>query len=132
MSFEISVIIEISSSYYMSFFTFFVCFLYTFGGYYLLRMFYHTLLIFYLFIFVAEAEYTSPSDVDMIRETSNSILSPEHQQLPLNVASRISNLTSVLDSQDLEGKDEGIFENNSIVILVGKRKFPYSRIHQPN
>ncbi|XP_065582308.1 uncharacterized protein LOC136041546 isoform X2 [Artemia franciscana] len=49
-----------------------------------------------------EAEYTSPSDVDMIRETSNSILSPEHQQLPLNVASRISNLTSVLDSQDLE------------------------------
>ncbi|KAK2713996.1 hypothetical protein QYM36_009774, partial [Artemia franciscana] len=49
-----------------------------------------------------EAEYVLPSDIDMIRETSNSTLSPEYQQLPLNVASRISNLTSVLDSQDLE------------------------------
>jgi hypothetical protein len=76
------------------------------------------LLVFYLFIVVVEAEYASPSDVKTIRETSNPTLSPEQQQLPLSVASRISNLTSMLDFQDLDGNDEGIFENNSVVILV--------------
>ena len=87
--------------------------------YCLLRMFDHTLLNFYLFIcFVTEAAYVSPESVEKIKGTSFSSLSHEHQQQPLSLSSRISNLTSVLDSRDLDCKDEGIFENYSVLKLA--------------
>jgi hypothetical protein len=71
-----------------------------------------------LFVFVIEAAYASPDDVETIRGTSNSSLSREHQQQALSIASRVSNLKSVLDSQDQDCNNDGIFENNSVLKLV--------------
>jgi len=77
--------------------------------YCLLRIFDHTLLVFFLLLcFVTEVAYASPDSVETIKGTSISSVSREHQQQPLSITSRISNLTSVLDSQDLGCKDEGI------------------------
>jgi len=65
-------------------------------------------------VFAIEVAYTSLDDIETIGGTCISSVSREHQQQPLSFASRISNLTSVLDSRDLDCKDEGIFENNSV------------------
>ena len=85
-----------------------------------------------VFVFVIEAAYATSDDVELIRETSNSTLSREHQQQPFSIASRIPSLTSLFDSQDLDCNDDGMFENNSVLKLGWKGKFPNSRVTQPS
>jgi hypothetical protein len=88
----------------------------------LLRIFNLTFTIFCLFVyffhFVVEAGNTSSIEAETIRETSISTLSSEHQQLYVKAASRITNLTSESDSQNLDNNDEGIFETCSVVNLA--------------
>ncbi|KAK2721058.1 uncharacterized protein LOC136035202 isoform X2 [Artemia franciscana] len=55
-----------------------------------------------------EVAYASLDDIETIRGTCIYSVSREHQQQPLSFASRISNLTAVLDSQDLDYNDEEI------------------------
>ncbi|XP_065581411.1 zinc finger protein 271-like [Artemia franciscana] len=47
-------------------------------------------------------------ETETIGETSISTLLPQHQRLPVGIASRIFNVTSALDSQNLDINDEGL------------------------
>ncbi|XP_065573889.1 uncharacterized protein LOC136035859 [Artemia franciscana] len=55
-----------------------------------------------------EVAYASLDDIETIGGTCISSVSRELQQQPFSFASRISNLTAVLDSQDLDYNDEEI------------------------
>ncbi|XP_065572853.1 zinc finger protein ZFP2-like isoform X2 [Artemia franciscana] len=55
-----------------------------------------------------EAEDISSNDTEMLKETSNSILSHEHQNLPVVVSPMIINSLSESDSQELNSNDEEI------------------------
>ncbi|XP_065577451.1 uncharacterized protein LOC136038263 [Artemia franciscana] len=68
--------------------------------------------------FDRKAGDTSSIETEMTREASISTLSSEHQLLPVGAASRITNLKSESDSQNLDSNDKGIIKIDSVVNLV--------------
>jgi hypothetical protein len=62
----------------------------------------------YFFIFVVEAGDTSSIEAETIRATT--IFNSSEDQLPVDASSRIINLTSESDSQNLDNNDEGILK----------------------